>query len=160
VEILTCITISVQKSSSSWFFILLALHPEGRSLRDLVPSGGQSCAGWGFALGRFAFGGVECQSGPGLEKGRRRGVDFDCGFGGGGLHGGLGWGGVVGDFADHFVFVEVEADAAGIFYGDVESAEHELGSAEVDSVAGEGVDDFHERSLDGLLVFPAPLVPT
>ncbi len=84
-------------------------------MRDLVPSGGQSRSGWGFALGRF-------------------------GFGGGGLHGGFGWGWVVGDFADHFVFVEVEADAAGIFYGDVESAEHELGSAEVDSVASEGVD--------------------
>jgi hypothetical protein len=31
--------------------------------------------------------------------------------------------------------------------------EHEVGAAEVDGVAGDGVDDFHERGLDGLLVF-------
>jgi hypothetical protein len=35
----------------------------------------------------------------------------------------------------------------------VESAKDELGAAEVDGVADEGVDDLHERGLDGLLVF-------
>jgi hypothetical protein len=49
--------------------------------------------------------------------------------------------------------LELEADAAGIFYGDVEGAEHEFGAAQVDGVAGEGVEDFHEGGLDGLLVF-------
>jgi hypothetical protein len=31
--------------------------------------------------------------------------------------------------------------------------EHEVGAAEVDGVAGDGVDDFHERGLDGCLIF-------
>jgi hypothetical protein len=61
--------------------------------------------------------------------------------------------GIVGDFLDHAGGVEVEADAAGIFDGDVESFEDEVGTAEIDGVAGDGVDDFHERGLDGLLVF-------
>jgi len=61
--------------------------------------------------------------------------------------------GVIGDFLDHAGGVEVEADTAGIFDGDVESFEDEVGAAEIDGVAGDGVDDFHERGLDGLLVF-------
>ena len=100
-------------------------------------------------MGGAGFGGVDCERGPGLELGHRRGVDFDWGLGNG-WHG-VRRGGVVGDFADHFVFVEVEADAAGIADGDVEGAEQEFGAFEVDGVAGEGVDDFHERGLNGLL---------
>ena len=46
--------------------------------------------------------------------------------------------------------VDAEADAVGVLDGDVKGAEQEFGAAEVDGVAGEGVDDFHERSLDGL----------
>jgi hypothetical protein len=65
---------------------------------------------------------------------------------------GLGWGGVGGDFADHFIVVYAEADAAGVLHGDVEGAKNELGAVQVDGVAGEGVDDFHEGGLDGLLV--------
>jgi hypothetical protein len=84
-----------------------------------------------------------------LEPGQRRGVDLDWGFGGG-WHG-VRRGGVVGDFADHFFFVQVEADAAGVADGDMKGAEQELGAFEVDGIAGEGVDDFHERGLNGLL---------
>ena len=43
-------------------------------------------------------------------------------------------------------------DAAGVSYGDVEGAEDEFGALEVDGVADEGVDDFHEGGLDGRLV--------
>jgi hypothetical protein len=53
---------------------------------------------------------------------------------------------------DHAVWQGVEADALGVFDGDVEGFEHEVGAAEVDGVAGVGVDHFHERGLDGLLV--------
>ena len=62
------------------------------------------------------------------------------------------WGGVVGDLVDHAACDAVEADAVGVFHGDVEGLEHEVSAAEVDGVAGDGVDDFHERGLDGLLV--------
>ena len=41
----------------------------------------------------------------------------------------------------------------GVSYGDVEGAEDQGGALQVDGVAHEGVDDFHERGLDGLLVF-------
>ena len=95
------------------------------------------------------FGGVDCERGPGLELGQRRGVDFDRRFGD--WWNGIRWGGIVGDFADHFFSAEVEADAAGVADGDVEGAEQELGAFEVDGVAGEGVDDLHERGLNGLL---------
>ena len=111
--------------------------------------GRKSGACRGLALRGAGFGGFDCERGPGLELGQRRDVDFDWGLGDG-LHG-VRWGGVVGDFADHFVSVDIEADAAGIADGDVEGAEQELGAAEVDGIASEGVDDFHERGLDGLL---------
>ena len=97
----------------------------------------------------IGFVGFDCERGPGLELGQRWGVDFDWGFGGG-WHG-VRRGGVVGDFADHFFSAEIEADAAGIADGDVKGAEQELGAFEVDGIAGEGVDDFHERGLNGLL---------
>jgi hypothetical protein len=64
----------------------------------------------------------------------------------------LGFGVIGGDFADHFVVVDAEADAAGVADSDAEGAQDEFGAAEVDGVASEGVDDFHERSLDGLVV--------
>ena len=63
-----------------------------------------------------------------------------------------GGGGVVGDFVDHFVFVDAEMDAGRIFHGDVKSAEDELGAAEVDGIADQGVDDLHERGLDAFFV--------
>src|ERR1035437_6824526 len=69
----------------------------------------------------------------------------------GGLHAGRRVG-VVGDFFDHVAVVDAKVDAAGVSYGDVEGAEDELGAFEVDGIAGESVDDFHERGLDGLLV--------
>ena len=62
-------------------------------------------------------------------------------------------GGVVGNFVDHFVFVEIEMDARRIFHGDVKSAKDELGAAEVDGIANQGVYDFHERGLDAFFVF-------
>jgi hypothetical protein len=53
---------------------------------------------------------------------------------------------------DHVAGVEAEVDSTSVADGGVEGAEDELGAFEVDGVAGESVDDFHERSLDGLLV--------
>jgi hypothetical protein len=76
-----------------------------------------------------------------------RGIDGD---GSRGL-GGLGWEWVLGELLDHVAY-SLEADAAGVFYGDEEGFEDEVGAAQVDGVAGEGVDDFHEGSLNGLLV--------
>jgi hypothetical protein len=49
--------------------------------------------------------------------------------------------------------VDIEVDAADVAHGDVEGAEDELGALEVDGVADKGVDDFHQRSLDGFLTF-------
>ena len=53
---------------------------------------------------------------------------------------------------DHIALVDVEMDAGRIFHGDVKSAQDELGAAEVDGIANQGVDDFHERDLDAFLV--------
>jgi hypothetical protein len=78
-----------------------------------------------------------------VEFGRR------CGFR---PDGELGCGGVFGDFADHLAVVDAEAGAAGILYGDPEGFEDQVGAAQVDVVAGQGVDDFHERGLDGFFV--------
>lgn len=61
-------------------------------------------------------------------------------------------GGVVGNFADHFLFVDVEMDMRRIFHGNVKSAEDKLGAAEIDGVADQGVDDLHKRGLDACLV--------
>jgi hypothetical protein len=58
---------------------------------------------------------------------------------------------ILGDFFDHSAGDVVEAGAAGVADGDVEGAEDEFGAFDVDGVAGEGVDDFHEGDLDGLL---------
>jgi len=65
----------------------------------------------------------------------------------------LGGGGVIGDFADHFVLINIEVDAGRIPDSDVQGAEDELGAAEVDGIADEGVDDLHERDLDRLRIF-------
>jgi len=96
---------------------------------------GSCCCCGGSGLGRFGFGGIN-----------------------GGCHyGGLGcgaWGsGERGSLLNHVVGEEFEVDAAGIFYGDVDGFEDEIGTAEVDGVADYGVDDLHERRLDGLVAF-------
>lgn len=63
------------------------------------------------------------------------------------------WGGILGNFVDQIsVRRAVEIGAWSVLCGDVEGAQDELGAAEVDGVAHEGVDDFHERDLDRLLV--------
>ena len=61
--------------------------------------------------------------------------------------------GVFGDFFDHAAAGGIEADAAGVDDRDVEAFEHELGAFQVDGVAGEGVEDFHDGGLDGFFVF-------
>ena len=71
----------------------------------------------------------------------------------GAFEGLVGRGGVVfGDVADRFAAVEGEADAAGIFHGDVEGAENQCGALQIDGIAQERVHDLHERDLDGLFV--------
>ncbi len=65
----------------------------------------------------------------------------------------FGGSGIVGNFFDHAIGIEVEADAADIFDRDVKGAEDEFGAVEIDGVAGEGVDDLHERGLEGFFVF-------
>jgi hypothetical protein len=54
---------------------------------------------------------------------------------------------------DHFAAVEGEVNAAGIADGSVEGAEDQRGAREVDGLEDEGVDDLHERGLNGFLVF-------
>ena len=51
------------------------------------------------------------------------------------------------------VLIRIEADAAGVTDGGVEGAEDKFGALGVNGVADQGVDDLHERGLDGLLVF-------
>lgn len=60
---------------------------------------------------------------------------------------------VIGDLPDHVVTRHREANALGVFYGDVESAQDECGAFHIDGIAHEGVDDFHQRGLDGLGIF-------
>ena len=43
--------------------------------------------------------------------------------------------------------------AAGVFHGDVKSAENQCGALQIDGVAHEGVHDFHQGVLDGFFVF-------
>jgi len=95
----------------------------------------RSFGGSGALRGGLALGGIYAI----------RGFDLGC-------RGGLNRGGVVGDLVDHAACDGVEADAVGVLHSDVEGFEHKVGAAEVDGVAGHGVDDFHERGLDGLLV--------
>ena len=84
--------------------------------------------------------------------------DFSAGsLAGGFAAGGLfdfevGDGGVVGDVCDH-VTDAGEVDAADVADGSVEGAEDEFGAFDLDAAAEQGVDDFHERGLDGFLVF-------
>jgi hypothetical protein len=61
-------------------------------------------------------------------------------------------GGVDWEFTHHFVLVLAEADAADIFYSNVEGTEDEFGALQVDGVADQGVDDFHEGGLDRFLI--------
>jgi len=62
--------------------------------------------------------------------------------------------GVIGEFANHFVLMVVEADvaAAAVSYGDVESAKDECGGFVVHGAADDGGEGFHDRVLDGLFV--------
>jgi hypothetical protein len=57
--------------------------------------------------------------------------------------------GIVGDLADHFFLVEVEADVADVADGGVESAEDEFSALEFEGAAEQSVDDLHEGGLDG-----------
>jgi hypothetical protein len=58
--------------------------------------------------------------------------------------------GIVGDLADHFVLMEIEADAADVADSGVEGAEDEFTALEFEGAAKQSVDDFHESGLDGL----------
>ena len=83
-------------------------------------------------------------------------------FGARGLAGGFGAGGlldfevgdgrVIGDVCDH-VTDAGEVDAADVADGGVEGAEDEFGALDFNGATKQGVDNFHERGLDGLLVF-------
>ena len=66
---------------------------------------------------------------------------------------GDGGGGVLGNFGDHIGCVHAEACLFRVLGGDEESAHDEAGAVDFDVVADEGVDDFHERGLDGLGIF-------
>jgi len=57
--------------------------------------------------------------------------------------------GVFRDFFDHAVGARAEVNLACVFRRHVKGAENELGAAVVDGVADEGIDDLHERGLDG-----------
>jgi hypothetical protein len=57
--------------------------------------------------------------------------------------------GVVGELADHFVLVEIEADVADVADGSVEGAENEFSALEFQGAAKQSVDDFHKGGLDG-----------
>jgi hypothetical protein len=81
-------------------------------------------------------------------------VEENSGLGEHGLLGlGRGRGWVFRNFVDHFMLRKMEMGAGRILGGDVKGTEDELGAAEVDGIADEGVDDFHERGLDRLRVF-------
>ena len=87
--------------------------------------------------------------------------DFFAGGGTAGSGGGFVWLvdvgrgliGIVGDLADHFVLVEVEADAADVADGRVEGAEDEFSALEFEGATEQSVDDFHEGGLDGFGIF-------
>jgi hypothetical protein len=65
----------------------------------------------------------------------------------------LRWRGVLGDLGDCVFGVDAELYAGGVFYGDVQGADDQCGPFDIHGVAHEGVDDFHQRVLDGLFVF-------
>lgn len=60
--------------------------------------------------------------------------------------------GIFGNFLDHFALQTIEVSLARISDRDAERAQDEAGASNVDLVADEGVDDFHQRGLDGLRV--------
>jgi hypothetical protein len=60
---------------------------------------------------------------------------------------------VSGDFFDLGIRLAVEPHVARILGRDVEGANDQLGALDVEGIADESVDDFHERGLDGLGVF-------
>jgi hypothetical protein len=83
------------------------------------------------------------------ELGLSQSGHWDSSQGCGGGFGGIWFQGLV----DHFFLVGLEADSAGISYGYVQRSQDQIGSLIVDRVAQDGVDDFHQCDLDGLLVF-------
>src|SRR5437879_2169813 len=76
-----------------------------------------------------------------------------CGLNGGSRKGARDWrgGGVFGNFLDHVALPAIETNLAGIPDRDAERAQDEAGASDVDLVADEGVDDFHEPALDGVV---------
>ncbi len=58
-----------------------------------------------------------------------------------------------GEFADHFAFEVIEADATGVADGYAQGPNEKVGALEVDLVTHDGVDGFHQSYLDGFLVF-------
>jgi len=91
--------------------------------------------GYGWELGFF----VEYGAGAGF--GRDRVQRF------------FGWCGVIRDLADSLIDAAIEADTAGVLHGDVEGSQDQRGAFDVERVADQAVDDFHERGLDGVFVF-------
>ena len=76
------------------------------------------------------------------------------GLGGGNREWGRDWRGcgIFGNFLDHVALPAIEMSFARVPDGDAESAQDEASARDIDVVADEGVDDFHERGLDGLRV--------
>lgn len=65
-----------------------------------------------------------------------------------------GWSfGIFGNFGDDVGSVRLEVNEPAIPRCDVESPEDQAGAIHVDVIADEGVDDFHERRLNGFLIF-------
>jgi len=81
--------------------------------------------------------------------GERFGLDHYRGKWAGG-----GWScGIFGNVGDHVMMKGLEVGVRRILHCDVKSAQNQAGAIHVDVIADEGVDDLHERGLDGLSVF-------
>jgi hypothetical protein len=65
---------------------------------------------------------------------------------------GCGRGGVCGDVFDHLVVVDAELQVADVADGDMQRAEDQRRTLQIDRVAHEGVDDFHQSDLERFLV--------
>ncbi len=59
---------------------------------------------------------------------------------------------VFGDFSYYAAGVAVELGASRVLYRDVQGSEDQLGTFQVDGVAHQCIDDFHQRGLDGFFV--------
>jgi hypothetical protein len=60
--------------------------------------------------------------------------------------------GICGNFLDHVALATIETGLGGVAGGYAERAQDEAGAGDIDLIADEGVDDFHERGLDGFLI--------